>query len=148
MNIRNIFYELTLLGKCGGHFTAKNGLITSPSYPNAYDFDKNCVYIISGSEDTYIDLVILTFNLDTVDPYGGSLVTCRGLGTYDYVELRDGGSGASPLIAKLCGKDKPTLLHSTQNKMWIRCHFGSKFKENMLNHAVTLQVQIKEAGLT
>ena len=90
------------------------------------------MYIISGSEDTYVDLVILTFNLDTVDPYGGSLVTCRGLGTYDYVELRDGASETSPLIAKLCGKDKPKLLHSTQNKMWIRCHFGEQIQRKYI----------------
>ena len=112
-----------------------------------YDFDKNCVYIISGGEDTYIDLIILTFNLYNVDWSNGDDVSCRGSGDHDFVEMRDGVSEASPIIAKLCGRDKPTSMHSTQNKMWIRCHEirGSK---NLCNHTVTLYAGSNQGSRT
>ena len=81
-----------------------------------YDFDETCEYIISGGRDTYIDINILAFHLYD---YGDH--TCRG-SKYDSdnVEIRDGDSVASPLIVKLCGRDKPKSLQSTQSKIWIR----------------------------
>ena len=80
-----------------------------------YDLNETCEYIISGGEETYIDITILTFHL-----YDGEDFTCRGPFLYDNVEIRDGDSEASPLIVKLCGRDKPISLHSTKNKIWIR----------------------------
>ena len=90
-------------------------MIISPSYPDEYAFDEDCVYSITGGEDTYINLTILHFDLYEVNIY-----KCRGINTFDYLEVRDGDSMASPLIAIFCGSDKPTSLHSTQNKLWIR----------------------------
>ena len=114
-NNNHVALTKTILGKCGGEHKSNYGVITSPSYPKNYAFDANCEYSISGDENTYIDLSIQIFNL-----YDRGHYRCRGFTTYDYVEIRDGDSEASPLIAKLCGGDKPTPIHSTQNKLWIR----------------------------
>ena len=107
---------VTVIGKCSKcDLTSKTGVINSPSYPDEYVHDEDCVYSITGGENTYINLTILHFDLYEVNIY-----KCRGISTYDYLEVRDGDSMASPLIAIFCGSDKPTSLHSTQNKLWIR----------------------------
>ena len=38
----------------------------------------------------------------------------------DYIEIRDGGSEQSSLIAKLCGNEIPEPIHSTQKHVWMR----------------------------
>lgn len=39
---------------------------------------------------------------------------------YDYVEVRDGGSGSDPLLGRFCGYDKPGDLKSSSNKLWLK----------------------------
>ena len=95
-------------GFCGGNFTEANGHISSPSYPQRYSANEDCVYTISGTTGTFLLLTVLEFEL-----YGG-WKRCD-----DYLEIRDGSSEDSPLIGKFC-KDMPTFIQSTQSKVWIR----------------------------
>ena len=61
---------------CGGTFTAPQGILQSPSFPNTYPHNKQCEYLISQPQGQRI---VLTFNNFTIE--GGS---CG----YDYVEVQ------------------------------------------------------------
>ena len=111
-----VYHCLLYIAQCGKcDLTSKTGVIVSPSYPDEYALDEDCEYSITGGNETYIHLTIVQLDL-----YDANDHRCRGIGTYDYLEVRDGNSKASPLIAIFCGSDQPTSLHSTQNKLWIR----------------------------
>ena len=104
-----------VLGACGSQLTTPNGAFTSPSYPDEYPENAECVYNISQPNDTYITITILSFNLHDEYPYA-----CGSASGYDYIEIRDGSSKDSPLMEKFCGSNIPASLQSTQNNMWIR----------------------------
>ena len=99
-------------GGCGGNFIKSNGILTSPSYPDRYPENADCVYIISQPYGTYIDL-----RIQYIDIEGSGR---QGFCDYDYLEIRDGNSGYSELLAKLCGNDVPAPMQSTQNFVWMR----------------------------
>ena len=96
--------------ECGGNFTNTNGIITSPSYPHPYPHNADCVYVISYPVGTYVEI-----NVTSIE------ITCIDAGP-DYLELRDGASGNSPVIGIFCGDgDKiPASLETTQNQLRIR----------------------------
>ena len=121
-------------GACGGSFTTPNGILTSPSYPENYPKNADCVYTISQPTGTVIHLNILTMDIKYSDygydhyydykddydyhQYGG--VTCMT----DYLEIRDGTSEQSPLIDGYCGDETdlslPIRVQATQNNVWMR----------------------------
>ena len=94
-------------GKCGGTFTNPKGLLTSPSYPDNYPKNADCVYTISQPAGTAI---LLTFH--SMDIF---FFKC-----YDYLEIRDGSSATSPLLNKICGNTIPAPIQSSQNQVWMR----------------------------
>ena len=67
-------------------------MLTSPNYPNNYDDNDNCVFIISAKNKNFIKLRVDDFRLE-----GGN--GCQ----YDYVEIRDGNSASSRQLGKYCG---------------------------------------------
>ena len=95
-------------GLCGGDFTEANGHLSSPSYPNNYPLNEDCVYTISQPNGTYLLLSFLEFHL------------VESSRQEDYLEIRDGSSEESPLIGKFCGEKYPAFIQSTQSKIWIR----------------------------
>ena len=92
-------------GKCGGNFNASNGLLTSPSYPDIYSSNSECIYIISQPTNTFVNVTIRIFSL-----YDGK----------GYLEIRDGNSEESPLIGVYAGDISPTTIQSTQNHTWLK----------------------------
>lgn len=50
-------------GECDGYFTTKNGTITSPSYPQNYPKNADCVYMISQPIGTVILLRFYTMDI-------------------------------------------------------------------------------------
>ena len=40
--------------------------------------------------------------------------------TYDFLELRDGPFGYSPLLGRYCGERHPPMLESSSRFLWIR----------------------------
>ena len=74
-------------GTCGGNFTAKNGHMSSPSYPNIYPTKSNCTYTISQATGTVIILNFLTMDI----PFTRYCY-------YNYIEIRDGPSETSPSL--------------------------------------------------
>ena len=97
------------IGECGGSFTAPNGILSSPSYPDNYPDNANCVYTISQPAGTAIVLTLHTMDINYSN-------TC----TFDYLEIRDGSSAASPLLGKLCGSEIPAPIQSSQNQVWMK----------------------------
>ena len=98
-------------GTCGGNFTTQNGILTSPSYPHNYPDDVDCVYRISQPSST---VIVLTFHSMDIYSYGFESIC------YEYLEIRDGSSVASPLFGKLCGTEFPAPIQSSQNQMWLK----------------------------
>ena len=106
------------LGASGGNFTAPQGLLTSPSFPQNYPDDTECTYIISQPNGTYINMKIVDMDLEFEDNY-------FGFSCHDYLEIRDGESEESELIGQFCGNNtlnnlNETSIISRQNKVWMR----------------------------
>ena len=94
---------------CGGNFTNSSGLITSPSHPNSYPHNADCIYLISQPNGRYVNIFV-----EKAD------INCHADGP-DYLEMRDGQNEDSPLMIRFCGDDKiPALIQSTQNYLRIR----------------------------
>ena len=94
---------------CGGTYSSLRGAIESPSYPDPYPDNADCIYIISLPTGTIIGLSTEVFDIEHVGDCGA-----------DSLEIRDGGSIDSPSLGKFCGTDLPSSIQSTQNNMWIR----------------------------
>ena len=123
------------IGACGGSFTTPQGIFTSPSYPENYPNNADCIYTISQPTGTVIQLDILSMDIEYADPdyydydyyydnsykdyhqYGG--VTC-----WDYLEIRDGALEQSPHIDGYCGDETvlslPIVIQTTRNNVWMR----------------------------
>lgn len=74
--------------------------------------------------------------------------------TYDYVEVRDGGSESSPLLGRFCGYDKPDDIKSSSNRLWLKfvsdgsvnkAGFAANFFKGQRVHSGTNCLAIKRA---
>ena len=99
------------VGECGGNFTALNSTLYSPSYPENYPDNEDCIYKISQPTKTVILLNVLSIDTEK----SSSTSMC-----FDFLEIRDGPSETSPLLGKLCGSDIPAPIHTSQNQLWLR----------------------------
>ncbi|XP_060075561.1 cubilin-like [Ylistrum balloti] len=110
-SIHNRGFRVEWTTACGGLFTALQGSLQSPYYPNAYPENKECVYSI---DQPYGNIVTLTFSAFDVEGISGT--TCL----FDYVEIRDGTSDTSPLLGHFCGSDIPDPVTTTQSSMRVK----------------------------
>lgn len=83
----------------------------SPSYPHQYPPGRDCTYIISQPNGTYVNISFLTMG-----------IVCHDMYLPDYIELRDGNSENSPLMGHFCGTkaDVPEFMTTTTNYLRIR----------------------------
>ena len=93
------------VGECGVTFASPYGLLTSPSYPDKYPDDADCIYSVSQPNGTVILMNFLSMNIDDC---------C------DVLEIRDGMSEYAPLIAKFDSNVIPAPIRSSQNHVWIK----------------------------
>ncbi|XP_068604308.1 cubilin [Brachionichthys hirsutus] len=100
---------------CGDTFTSPTGSFSSPNYPNYYPNHRDCIFIIIVQVNMQILLNFTTFELE------GSPPSCN----YDFVEIRDGGYETSPFIGKFCANERPPVLVSHSNYLWVRFHSDS-----------------------
>ncbi|XP_037612385.1 cubilin [Sebastes umbrosus] len=100
---------------CGETFTSSTGSFSSPNYPAYYPNNRDCIFKIIVQVNMQIMLNFTDFELEGTPP------TC----SYDFVQIRDGGYETSPLINKFCGNQRPPVLVSHSNRLWIR--FRSDF---------------------
>ncbi|XP_059901037.1 cubilin [Gadus macrocephalus] len=94
---------------CGETFTSPTGTLSSPNYPSNYPNKRECVYKIVVGVNMQIKLNFTDFQLE----YSA---TCN----YDYVEIRDGGYETSPIIGRFCGSQRPPVLVSHSNRLWLK----------------------------
>ncbi|XP_043283629.1 tolloid-like protein 1 [Venturia canescens] len=113
-----IGYELHSDGKhcedaCGGIFDVANGTITSPSFPEAYPGNKNCVWEIIAPPQYRITLNFTHFDLE------GSLMFPQEC-EYDSVEVASKlGDDILRKHGVFCGSRVPQLLTSEGNSMRV-----------------------------
>ena len=91
--------------------SAPSGSIHSPNYPNPYDSNDDCAWILEVDPNHRIEFTFIDFD---VEPHSNC--------SYDYVALYDGPTEQDPLILLHCGQNVPTpnTLYSTSNKMYVR----------------------------
>ena len=98
-------------GSCGGKFTDANGHMSSPSYPNNYPPNTDCIYIISQPTGTVIQLQFLNIDIMVGDN--------NDIG--DHLEIRDGPSNDSDLLLnRLQGSEILAPIQSSQNQLWMK----------------------------
>ena len=104
---------MTYISECGGNYTEENGMLSSPLFPYSYPYNAECIYLVTTPLDTYINVKKVFFDISCYSD---------GRGNRDNLELRDGTTKNSPLIARVCGSGSrlPDLIQTTQNKLWIR----------------------------
>ena len=98
--------------ECGGNYTNDGGFIISPSYPNPYPYAQDCIYLISQPKGTYVNISFVSMDIVCDEMYS----------TSDYLEIRDGKSGNSPVMGVFCGNTTtvPAFMLATQNYLRIR----------------------------
>ncbi|CAL1576609.1 unnamed protein product [Knipowitschia caucasica] len=96
-------------GGCGGPITAHSGEIHSPLYPNNYPNSADCSWVISVDPNHRV-----LFNFTDLD------IEFRTNCTFDYVEIHDGPSESSPVLAHVCGSTLPPAITSTSNTIYVR----------------------------
>ncbi|XP_050497170.1 cubilin-like [Diabrotica virgifera virgifera] len=93
---------------CGGNYFTTSGVIRSPKYPEPYPTNRECTWTINIPPGQQILLNITDFNIEYYS-------SCR----YDWLEIRNGGTSASPLIGKFCGTTIPKQIVSHANKLYL-----------------------------
>lgn len=110
-----IGYELHSDGKrcedaCGGQIDAPNGTITSPSFPDLYPPNKNCIWEIVAPPQYRITLNFTHFDLE------GNNQDCE----YDSVEVRSKmPKNEMRKHGMFCGSRLPSVITSEGNSLWI-----------------------------
>ncbi|XP_061386037.1 cubilin homolog [Musca vetustissima] len=106
----------TQKAKCGGKLTAKNGVITSPNYPNSYPEEADCEWTIEVAEHHTIIITIEEMELE-------NFYDCE----MDYVEATESTNDSEEPVSlfKQCGDmddDKQLTFRSTSNVVTIHFH--------------------------
>lgn len=101
---------------CGGTIYAPKGTQTSPSYPSTYQPNEDCVWKITGPDNTKLSLSFIDFNLE----YSSE---CEK----DYLQIHNGHTPDSPVIGRYCGRTEngatpPPSIVSFSNTLFIVFH--------------------------
>lgn len=109
-----IGYELHPDGKrcedaCGGIINEANGTIQTPSFPDTYPPDKNCIWKILAPSKTTIFLNFTHFNLE------GRNRACK----YDFINIYSGPTDNQQKIGTFCGDQIPEPITSHTNELSI-----------------------------
>ncbi|BFG01859.1 cubilin homolog [Drosophila madeirensis] len=103
-------YSFVDTDSCGGHIHASSGELLSPGYPMNYSADLDCDWHLTVGIGHLVEVQLEIFDLE-------SSANC----SRDYLEVRNGGDLASPLIGRFCGSRIPTRIPSFSNE--LRLHF-------------------------
>ena len=127
------YLALKPVTRCGGNYTNASGVFSSPSHPNPYPNLADCVYLISQPNGSYVNISFLSMHIACKE-----VQTSDGL-KVDYIEMRDGNSEDSPLMARYCGNSSnvPDFMHTTQNHLRVR-YFGIIQQSNNFSYLPTI----------
>ncbi|KFO12892.1 Neuropilin-2, partial [Balearica regulorum gibbericeps] len=112
-------YEIYKTGSedCSRNFTASNGTIESPGFPDKYPHNLDCVFTIIAKPKTEILLHFLLFDLEH-DPLQAGEGDCK----YDWLDIWDGIPQVAPLIGRYCGTKMPSDIRSTTGVLSLTFH--------------------------
>ena len=88
--------------------TTQKGIFTSPSYPENYPNNVDCIYIIAQPTYTVFKLNFLSMDIDEC-----TQSSCSSQCPWDYIDIRDGQSESSPLLKQLCGNNTYVGIHNS-----------------------------------
>ncbi|XP_071787824.1 cubilin-like isoform X2 [Asterias amurensis] len=94
---------------CGGIVSGSSGVITSPNFPQNYDHDDHCAWLIQAPTGTTVTLTFTSFDVETHPK-------CQ----YDYLSVRNGGTFESPQISgesPWCGSTAPAAITTSSNEV-------------------------------
>ncbi|KAF8777573.1 Cubilin like protein [Argiope bruennichi] len=94
---------------CGGLLTTPTGRISSPNFPDVYENNLNCEWLIRIHPDNRLKVTFQEFNLE---PHSNC--------SFDYLEIYSGNSDSAPLLGRYCGWNPPPELFSNTNQLFIR----------------------------
>lgn len=92
---------------CGGNYFSSVGVIRTPNFPNSYDPDLECTWVISAPAGRQIQLNVTDFVLE------------NDMCQFDYLQIRNGKTASSPLIGSYCGINIPKLITSQTNSLYL-----------------------------
>ncbi|XP_077015414.1 cubilin-like [Tamandua tetradactyla] len=94
---------------CGGDLGTPSGTFTSPNYPMPYYDSSECRWQLQASRGSPFVLEFGDFHLE---PHPNC--------SLDYLAVFDGPSTSSPLLAQLCGDEKPPPLRSSGDSLTLK----------------------------
>ncbi|XP_066598353.1 cubilin-like [Prorops nasuta] len=101
---------------CVEYLTRPEGSFTSPNYPNSYPTNVQCEFTI---EVDIMHSIEVTF--EDVDTEKNKL--CN----FDKINVYSGSDASAPKLTTLCHTDKPVVITSTGNKMFINFSSDSSY---------------------
>ncbi|XP_017783006.1 PREDICTED: cubilin-like [Nicrophorus vespilloides] len=111
-NLEGFLFTYTFIHErnmCGGQYFTSSGVIKSPYYPEHYPSNRDCTWIVTVPAGQQVMLNVTFFEIE-------QFPNCR----YDYLEIRNGGTAAAPLIGTYCGTNIPKIIPSHANQMYMR----------------------------
>ncbi|XP_046392545.1 cubilin-like [Ischnura elegans] len=98
--------------ECGGILTEQNGALTSPTHPDQYPPNLDCIWVIRGEPGQVVQLTWRTFSLEDHE-------SCN----LDYIQIFDNSSvSGGVLMGRYCGSELPPVLRSVENVMTVMFH--------------------------
>merc|ERR1712001_440891 len=85
----------------------------SPGFPRDYPPGIKCFRTITADYGYFV-------RIDFRDVFNVEPPSNEGNCDYDYLEIRDGDQGYSPLIGKFCGNQFPRIITSKGRSLWLR----------------------------
>lgn len=92
--------------------SGKSGTIQSPNFPNNYEAEHDCSWIISVPRGNH---VLLSFNRTDFHIH-----SCNKICDCDFLEVRAGTTAGGMLLGKFCGSDPPSPIYVNGSDMWLR----------------------------
>ncbi|BFZ22426.1 hypothetical protein BsWGS_25465 [Bradybaena similaris] len=98
---------------CGGALSGPEGEVMSPGFPNPYQHNAQCVWVITAPPGSSVRLTFLEFDLETSIMSG----SC-----WDYLAVRDGSDQMAAMLGTFCGTNLPTVNTSSSNVISLELH--------------------------
>lgn len=105
---------ITSPGPCPTNKTlgGMSGSLVSPNFPNNYEFENECSWIISVPRGYH---VLLSFNYTDFDIH-----SCNEACNCDFLEVREGTTSKGKLLGKFCGSMVPSPIYVSGRHLWLR----------------------------